>query len=189
MHLRHITWVCLLLGLLPPAAQAAKSWLGGTNYWTVASNWSSGTIPVAGDDVIITNLTRGALVYLSNSTPALASLTVAGSAAVVNRLVFTNWNASLQADNVTIQSNGLITCAGPFTNLPPTYTNASYYSNRVYVICQDFLVAAGGSVNVDGKGYAGALITFAAGNGPGRGGASPNNVSGGGGGYGGAGGA
>src|SRR3972149_4052277 len=72
----------LVLCIQPRAGAATVSWRGGTNNWNVATNWSSGSVPLAGDDVIITNLTRGALVHLSNSTPAFASLTVAGSATV-----------------------------------------------------------------------------------------------------------
>lgn len=38
----------------PPAQAATKNWLCTSNYWDIASCWSGGTVPVAGDQVFVT---------------------------------------------------------------------------------------------------------------------------------------
>jgi hypothetical protein len=160
MKLDRIGWlagvltVCLGLGW-PMAAMAAKSTTA-----TSSGNWTDGIwnagAPDEGDDVTIDS---GVTVTLS-STPAygLNSFTANGT------LVFTNWDTSLSAATVTIGATGSAT-------LPPAFTD-SQMSNRVYFICTDFTLASGGSINVNGKGWAGGLGTPSptAGSGPGRGG-------------------
>lgn len=142
-----------------------------TGDWSVGANWTNGSPPTDGADVVITNV--GSSVILSGSTSNLNSLTISRT------LTFTNWDTSLTATNVTILSGGVLQCAGPFTN------NAM--SNRVYVVCSNMFIASGGSINVDYKGYA-AGGSGVGGHGPG-GGASPGGADyAGGGGYGGKGG-
>ncbi|MBI3987654.1 MAG: hypothetical protein HY343_12075, partial [Lentisphaerae bacterium] len=158
---------CLLLGAVLCAGTgraATVYWLGGTNDWNDGPSWNSGSAPNAGDDVIITNGAQGGMPILSGASPAFNSLTIAGSPTAINKLSFTNWSSFVQAITVTITSNGMMTCVGPFANTP-------VMSNRVYVICSNLTVAAGGSINVDALGYAGG-VGAAAGNGPGAGAAN-----------------
>ncbi|MFC1461303.1 hypothetical protein ACFLQR_02145, partial [Verrucomicrobiota bacterium] len=145
-----------------------KTWKNNTTgNWSVAVNWNEGAVPMAGDEVVITN--TGANVTLSGSTALLGSLTLNKT------LMFTNWNSALNVTNVTILTNGTMTLPGPFTN--------NVMSNNVYIVCANLTVDAGGSINVDARGYSGALANSTAGFGPGAGG-----PWGGGGGYGGNGG-
>ena len=104
--------------------------------WFAPDNWSGAAVPAAGDSVTIGS---GASVVLSASTPALASISVAGT------LTFTNWTTCLSATTVTIPSGGIVTCAGPFTDAD--------MSNRVWIACADFTVSTGGKVDVTDKGY------------------------------------
>jgi hypothetical protein len=77
-------------------------------------------------------------------------------------LVFSNWNTRLEAaDAVSIMSNGVVTLPAPFTE--------TGISNRVWIVCRDFTLLAGGVINADERGYAndngfgkGALGTAAA---------------------------
>ncbi|MBI3986495.1 MAG: hypothetical protein HY343_06225, partial [Lentisphaerae bacterium] len=149
------------------AQGAVNTWISsgqaGTQRWDFAvSNWSLAHIPLAGEDVVIT--AAGANVQLTAATPALASLTL-------NRTItFTNWTTSLQATNVTIQSGGMMTCGGPYSN--------GFMSNRVFVICSNMTIDAGGSINVNARGYAAANAGLD-GQGPGGGiGAAANYGSG-----------
>ena len=105
--------------------------------WFAPDNWSGAAVPAAGDSVTIGS---GASVVLSASTPALASISVAGT------LTFTNWTTCLSATTVTISSGGIVTCAGPFTD--------TEMSNRVWIACTDLTIASGGKIDVSEKGYA-----------------------------------
>lgn len=143
MKLARIGWlagvitVCLGLGW-PMESRAAKSTTAVGNGNWADGIWDAGA-PDEGDDVTINS---GVTVTLS-STPGygLSVLTVNGT------LVFTNWDTSLSATTVTIGATGSAT-------LPPAFTD-SQMSNRVYFVCADFTLASGGSINVNGKGWAG----------------------------------
>ncbi len=65
-----------------------------TRAWSDASRWPGGTLPAAGDDVIIE---PGEVVLLDASTPALGSLLVAGS------LVFDRQDLELAAADIEIR--------------------------------------------------------------------------------------
>ena len=69
-------------------------------------------------------------------------------------LMFTNWTTTLTASNVTVLSNGVVTLPEPFKD--------GWMSNRVHFVCSNFLLAAGGTIDVSGRG-------FLYGNGPGGG--------------------
>ncbi|MBI3987290.1 MAG: hypothetical protein HY343_10235, partial [Lentisphaerae bacterium] len=175
MRLRSITMVCLLLGLFAPVTQAAtRTWQVGVGDWSTGANWNGG-LPVAGDDVVVTN--AGASVFLTMATPYLASFTLGSANAGARTLTFSNWNtALLSAANVTILTNGVVTCIGSLSN--------GFMSNRVYITCDNFTLDAGGIVNVDAKGWSGGPGASTVGHGPGGG----RYTAGSGAGYGGAGG-
>ncbi|MDD5706583.1 MAG: hypothetical protein PHR35_11705 [Kiritimatiellae bacterium] len=123
-----------------PAQAAPRYWVGTTGIWHEVANWDgSESLPGASDDVAITN--AGANVTLTDSVSVL-SLTLSQT------LTFTNWTTCLNAANdVLITNGGVMTCAGPFTNAPDM-------SNRVYIICDNLTIAAGGTIDVKAKGYA-----------------------------------
>ncbi|MBI2441804.1 MAG: hypothetical protein HYV35_10590, partial [Lentisphaerae bacterium] len=129
-----------------------------------------------GDDVIITNLNIG--VRLTNATPSLASILLSNKCT----LIFSNWDTSLTATNVTIRTNAVMTLPAAFSN--------GWMSNRVWIICSNLSVVDNGKIDVDGKGYMGAPSGSAAsGSGPGGGSRGYSGTGhGGGGGYGGRGG-
>ncbi|MBI3986084.1 MAG: hypothetical protein HY343_04150, partial [Lentisphaerae bacterium] len=136
-----------------------RKWTAAAGVWENPANWAGGNVPVAGENAMITNV--GAIVYVTNAVAGLSTLTLSRS------LVFSNWTTCLSATNIIVQNGGTMTCAGPFTNAPPTFTNAAALSNRVWLACDTLTVGAGGSINVSAKGYAGAFN--AAGWGPGKG--------------------
>lgn len=152
--------VALVLALCAPARAMTNNWKASTTGdWSDAANWVEGFIPTNGDDAVITN--SGASVIISSSSSNLNSLTLSRT------LWFTNWDTYLQASNVSILSNGSMTCVGAFTN------NAM--SNRVYIICTNLTIAAGGSINADTRGYSGGLVS---GGGHGPGGAQGSRAGG-----------
>ncbi len=130
--------------------------------WNNGAIWNLGRRPIAGDAVTVSNA-----VSLTNATDNLNSLTVTNAT-----LTFTNWDTTLQASNVTVGSNGILTLPAAFTT--------NQMSNRVHIVCTDFTIEPGGAINVSGNG-------FAAGNGSGYG-AYQGSGTGGGGGHGGKGG-
>ena len=144
----------LFIAGLSHSEAATRNWKAATTGdWFTAGNWVEEACPTTGDEVIITN--AGASVLLTNASDVLVSLTLSKT------LTFSNWNSALSATTITIQSNGVMTCAGPFTNNAP--------SNNVYLVCTNLVVEAGGKIDVDGKGYAGGAGNRGAGQGPGAG--------------------
>ena len=93
---------------------------------------------------------------MTNSSPRFASVAVAGT------LVMTNWTTCLNADAVTINNGGILTCGAAARTMADM--------SRVWVNCTDLTIAAGGKINVDGKGYLGLPKSdagYANGHGPG----------------------
>ncbi|MBI2439932.1 MAG: hypothetical protein HYV35_01015 [Lentisphaerae bacterium] len=131
------------------AKAATVTWLPSgpsTNDWTIGANWSGGNAPTNGDDVVITNLNVGVL--LTNATASLSSIVLSNRCT----LIFSNWDTSLSATNVTILSNATMTVPAAFRN--------DWMSNRVWVVCSNLALWGGANINVNGGGYL-------SGNGPG----------------------
>ncbi|NLF21660.1 MAG: hypothetical protein GX590_00700 [Lentisphaerae bacterium] len=127
----------LVLGWQAPAA--VKIWqTPSAGRWDDPAHWLGG-LPAAGDDVVITN--AGAEVLVTAATPALNSLTLS------RRLVCSNWTTRIEARMVSIGTGGAIT-------LPPAFTE-SQMSNRVWIVCSNLTIEAGGKIDAAGKGYAG----------------------------------
>ena len=151
-------WLGLIMGLalagaVPAVVRAGvKTWLpiSGTNVWAVDGNWSGGTMPVAGDDVVITN--PNVSVVISAGTPAsgwLNSVLVGNAAS----LVFSNWNSALSATNITVDSQGTVT-------LPKEFINSAT-KNNIYLVCANLLVKSGGTITPITRGMP-AATTFPA---------------------------
>lgn len=121
-----------------------KVWNGVGN-WTSFTNWAPPGIPGSNDSA-----------WIQSGTATLSEAYSVGALAVSNgaTVVFSNWTTCITASNVTVLGNGVIT-------LPPAFTT-NQMSNRVWVVCSNFTIAAGGMINADERGY------FCA-NGPGRG--------------------
>jgi len=135
---------CAVISLLlafAPAAQAARAWNGAVNSdWFVAGNWDGGlTYPQAGDSVLVSS----GSILLTNATDELTSFTITNAT-----MTFSNWMTSLRATTVTVQGLGILTHAACNTNL------TGLTSNRVYILCTNMTVAAGGKIDANGKGYA-----------------------------------
>lgn len=127
--------------LVELTAAGAVVWLptSGTNDWFEPTNWSAGSVPGPGSDVVITN--RNAGVLLTNSTPLLASLTISNQA----MLVFSNWDTALSAVDILVGTNGTVTHTGPFADEEMT--------NAVRIVCTTLVVAAGGRIDAEAKGF------------------------------------
>ena len=74
---------CLLTAVVPAfSASAAKcTWTGtSSGYWDDGANWSTGTAPQAGDDVVINKwINNYFMVTVTNSTPVINSLKIGES--------------------------------------------------------------------------------------------------------------
>ena len=166
------TFFAATTGLITVNADSSTLIWRGTGDWHAnPENWVNG-IPGTGSNVWIASGT----VTLSSATSPLGEVILgAQGAASGATLVFTNWDTTVVASNVTVLGNGIMT-------LPPPFTS-SQMSNRVHIVCTNFTLEAGGTINADARG-------FVRRNGPGKG--SEVNIAssygGGGGGYGGRGG-
>ena len=151
-----------------------KIWTG-TGDWFTLTNWSPSTsCPSPSDTVIIQSGTD-----TCSSALTIGALTVNAGAS----LVMTNWSTKLTV-------GGDVTINGTITHLPQSATTTNAFGqwapdSRVWIVCTNLTVAAGGSINVDSNGWTGAPMT---GSGRGPGGGAGAGDKGGGGGYGGAGG-
>jgi len=107
-------------------------WRGTGDWFTNTLNWSNG-IPGPGSNVWIASGT----VTLTNPTPQLNEFVLgAPGVGVGATMLFTNWTTALMASNVTVLSNGTMTLPAAFSD--------SQMSNRVYLICTNFTLDAGG---------------------------------------------
>ncbi len=142
------------------ATGVTRSYIGATGgRWHDPANWTNGLgeagVPAAGDQAVIAK--NSTTVLLDAPTAPLAGLSLSGT----STLLFTNWFTALCVGSVTVGNQAVVTCAGPFLSHP-------VMSNRVWIICGDLTVAAGGRVNVDGRGYQGGYV-YQNGYGPGFG--------------------
>jgi len=137
--------------------------------WDSRTIWSAGYVPLVGQDVTVNHA-----VTLASAPPELLALRVADG----GTLALSNWSSTLSATDVTIASNAVITCDGPFANAPAM-------SNRVAIVCSTLTIDAGGKIDVTGKGYQGGVPNYGSGSGPGGGYGSDPAGGGGHGGYGG----
>lgn len=147
-----------------------RTW-GGIGEWTSDTNWTPSGVP-GNQDTIIIGPGTCALPFAAQ----MASLTINSGGTLAQRY----WLSSLTAPNVTIQAGGILTHYICSTNIDIVNTS------RVHVICSNLTVDAGGMIDVNYKGYAGAFE--GKGYGPGGGRAGNANYSCGGSGYGGKGG-
>ena len=133
----------LVMGMvLFPASVALaepNTFLPATGNWNLAGNWSDG-VPSEGQDVLIP---AGKTVVLDVATANLASFEIAAGATVQ----VDGWDNWITATTVSVK--GTLTTTGPFE------TAADSPAARVYVSCGDLTVPYGGTINVDGKGWAG----------------------------------
>jgi len=179
----HSFRICLslaaALAIIAPltAGAANRIWVGPTNGdWFTTINWAPGdNWPQAGDTVSVTN----GSVLLTNSTAYLGTFTITNAS-----LTFTNWNSALQAVTVNVQSGAVM--RHPPQNATTTNGSGGWDADsRVYILCTNLTIDAGGTIDVTGRGYAGGGRYT---NGFGPGGGYGNTQCGLGGGYGGLGG-
>lgn len=134
-----------MLGMLSLAlpGRGAVRWMlwdggGGDSDWFNPANWHEDGVPMAGDSV---TLGIGANVMLSNNTPPLASLSIEGATLQVK-----NWT-TITATHARVILGGSLTLPAGFTAAGP--------SNRIHVVCSNFTLEAGSTVNADAGGYLG----------------------------------
>lgn len=131
-----------LSSLADPVAWVGDPARSGSGDWHDAAMWNPQRVPEDGDDAVFADVGVARTVTLTNATSALHSLTVGAK----TTLVASNWTTKVSADNVTIGNGAVVTCAGPFTT--------EQMSNRVWIVCADLAVAAGGVIHTDKRGYA-----------------------------------
>jgi len=143
------------------ATPQTRYW-NGTGAWESTTNWTPPGMPAPYDEAVI----ESGIVKLAFSR-SVGSLVVSNAAT----MVFTNWTTKLTVSNdVVIRGGGTIT-------LPDAFKDNTM-SNRIWVVCSNFLVEATGKIDVDGRGFYGN-------NGPGAGGGGWHSTGGGHGGKGG----
>ena len=118
---------------------------GGTD-WFDPANWSAGSVPAAGDTVLI----GGGTVSLTNSTPRIGKLTVLGATVEFA----SGWDTCLSADKIEL-INSTLTCTGPFTN--------DLQKTRVYVNCGTFTLDGDSTIDMLGKGWKGGFYDVSGG--------------------------
>jgi hypothetical protein len=133
-----IDYAALLTLTLVSRIAVAATWTGsaGTD-WFNTNNWDTSAVPGVGATVTVP---AGSTLLLTNETAELAAFTMAGGT-----LTFSNWTTRLRAAEVAIDGGTL--------TLPPAFSEAQM-SNRVWIVCSNFTLAAGAKINVNGLGYA-----------------------------------
>lgn len=168
-----------LRALFASTSPTVRVWSASSGRWTDDLTWSPAGLPGPADTAIV-----------RSGTVTIPELYTVGSLVVSNgaTALFTNMTCGIQAASVTVY--GTLTHAENSATAP---SGGQWIPDaRVYLKCDDLLIAANGTINVSKKGYRGARELVAGwehsapGYGPGRG--TGTGTRGGGGGYGGAGG-
>ncbi len=180
MNLLNARWfsvvICLSITMLAVVhtRAAGYQWIGvNSTDWFDAGNWADDTlqpgVPGTGDTARI----EAGAVLLTNTTASLAAFTLSGGT-----LTCSNWTTRLNAADVIL--------AGGTITLPPAFRETEM-SNRVWIVCSNLTMDAGGVIDVNGGGFSGGDWNTS-GHGPGKGIGSATGTRAGGAGYGGAGG-
>lgn len=124
-----------IVGVFGSALGVNKIW-DGVGSWQSATNWTPEGAPGINDHA-----------YIGSGTVTVSQAVWANSVLVSNgaTVAFTNWNASLNAEDVRVE--GIVRPAAPFPD--------TGMSNRVYIVCSNFLVTTSGWVMADGLGFLG----------------------------------
>lgn len=137
-------WMLLAVAAFPclVGAAATNFWTGSGN-WTNRARWSRGQVPIAGESVSISGA-----VTLSAATAALAHYHLASGGTHTS----VGWDTVLRAADVVIE--------GTLDHAPNTAagTNAAGLwvpDNRVWIVCSNLTVAAGGRLLADERGFQG----------------------------------
>lgn len=108
-----------LAGPVRPVYAALVSWVGpAEGDWTDPGNWSTGTLPGSGDDVVV-DIGVAVLVHYSNGSAQVRSLSLRGTLELsAGSLTLTH---ASQIDGVlTIDADAALTAAGPLASLTVT---------------------------------------------------------------------
>lgn len=116
----------------------ATTWTGGgaSPDWFDHDNWSD-YAPGSGSAATVDG---DAVIRLPDATSPMGSFTMTGGT-----LTFEGWQSALRADTVDLQG-GTLTLPDAFDEGAP--------SNRVWIVCDDFTLASGATIDADEKGYA-----------------------------------
>jgi hypothetical protein len=134
-----------LAAILTATAQATDyTWDAGgdkTN-WFDSANWNPDGVPSGGDTAFVAPASGSSSVLLTNSTAYLSTFIVSNAT-----LTFSNWTTALQATNIEVKTNGILTHAVCDTNA------ALWNTNRVYLVASNVTIRAGGKIDANMKGF------------------------------------
>ena len=136
-----VTGICVGL-LSATSALAGTKTTAGSGLWTNGTTWVGGFAPSTGDDATIAS---GHSVTVDVSVASLASLTNSGT------LTFVGWPN-------TVVTATVVHVSGTITHLAQSDTNSAdgwTPDNRIWLVCSNLVITASGSIDADGKGYAG----------------------------------
>src|SRR5579884_3671686 len=110
--MRQLAIVVLALSLAAHLSAATRTWTGAAgNNWTVASNWSGGSAPVAGDD----------LVFPASGANQNTTTNDFPSGTLFHSIVFSGGGYSLNGNGFTIGAGGISVTDG-LHSIYPTIT-------------------------------------------------------------------
>ncbi|MBI4574961.1 MAG: hypothetical protein HY722_01725, partial [Planctomycetes bacterium] len=164
--------VLLVVLLVPaPTLAATVTWTNGgaTNLWSTATNWDTGSVPGAADDVLF-NATSVADCNIDTLPTVPASITLAS-----NYTGSVTAKTGFRGDRTLALTGDLVVNGGAFVGEAQDLTGNGL---GVIVTAANLTVASGASLHADGKGFAGSA-------GPGAGGTGARAAGGGHGGKGG----
>ncbi len=171
--------VAVIFAVSPEAQAGVYTWNGAGSNWFDAANWGDGTAGVPGDNDTV--FIGSGLVSLTGATARLASFVITNATLTFSDT--TNLTTSLRATEVTLLNLGVLTHVINSDTQAPWCADA-----RVYILCSNLTINAGGKIDVTGKGYKHGQMSSDNGCGPGGGTYGANTFRSGGGGHGGKGG-
>ena len=120
--IRAVTLLCgMALAICPdPVAAATVSWnVDGSGFWDVAGNWSTGSVPQAGDDVVIDRPSATITVTHRSGTSTIKSLTCSETFVLSNGTLTIADSSTVSGpftlSGGSLRGSGVVTVNGPMS--------------------------------------------------------------------------
>ena len=144
---------------------ATISWKNSiSDLFSVAADWSSGTVPGAADDAVLGSLTSTAYTVSANSTATVNSLqTAANATLVITSSNFTASNGSgagVNAGTIAVGDNGTFTVGGNFNNTGAVILTS--YNPAHMIIGAATSLTGGGQIQLADGNYAASNALYGA---------------------------
>ena len=156
-----------LIALDQPQAHATGTitWNGGAGSWNTASKWSTGTVPTAADDVVVSS---GSIMEMGSISFKSLEMSSSSTAIMLMGDIASGEDLTIKSGATLQLNSNRQTLTGDFTIESGATVKATFSAENQKIDIQAQNITVAGKIDLKGKGYAGGEIAQD-GNGPGGG--------------------